>query len=82
MSENPTESQKEIPCISLDVAGAALATAIPSRRIRQAIADGELRAYVYAGGAQRKKRVILPADLEIWIRTLPSVGEPVPGAAA
>lgn len=60
-----------LPAVSYKMAGAVAATGIGETNIKKAIADGELVAH-YVG----RKLVIHAADLDEWVRSLPTEREP------
>lgn len=60
-------TENNIEPIAYDLRSAAAAVGLSDRTLRDAIADGSLTAH-YSG----RKPLVLRADLEDWIRSLPT----------
>jgi len=65
--------------LALEVREVASWTGIPERRVREAVARGELPICRHGGGAERDRYVVLRADVERWLLSLRR--PPVEGAS-
>ena len=65
------ETKKMLPAVAFGFPDeASAASGVPATRLREAKRAGELAVVVFAGGEERERCVVLPADLEAFLRRL------------